>query len=267
MRTRSLVLALAASVALLAPGARASEDNPLMPKRVFKTAIVTYTVSGQFQKGTETRYIDGERMRTEQRFTQSGPVPGGKSKIELVLPDYIYRWDVGATAGQKTKNPQKAVLAKYNALSGPEKEKFRKNAENFADQLQAGLMAQPGMEAKRTTRKILGRECEQLEVAMVKTCLWKAGGNLPLKIDRGALYSSEATGLDLDKKIPEEKFAVPVGVTFTARPEDDQMVERMADMMFNMIQSGEAPKMPALPPEMLKKMQKAPPPKAGAPNP
>ncbi|MCA9772515.1 MAG: hypothetical protein KC466_08900 [Myxococcales bacterium] len=232
--------ALAVSLVAASAALAGYKGHPLVPARDWDRAVITYEVQSEQGNGTEVRYIDGLKMRTEMHLKAAKDAPE-TVHVEISLPDFVYRYQVGQTTGQKVTNPQGPILTRYQALSKEEQKTFTENADKFTSQVFAGL-AGGSEDPKKNTQVVAGQECQIVEMAKLKTCLWRAGGNLPLKTSQGTAYMSEASKIEVGAKVPADLFEVPKGIEFTTDQGTEAMAQQVAGMMFEMIKRGGPPR-------------------------
>jgi len=205
---RTVLIAFAAAILAVPTSPRADER----PKYPFKSAVVTYRISGSIQEGTQTLTIDdhGRKTRTERDTTLT--LMGKKQKESIVEIDdgeSLYRIDLVKKTGEKTQSFSRVAREMVRSMSPAQK----KALEDIGKELAKGH-ATTGEVKQAGKGKVLGRECDVYEAMGMKSWLWN---NLPLKKESPALGNmvQEAVEINLDKPIPPEKFKPPPGVTIT----------------------------------------------------
>ncbi len=183
-------------------------DNPVSD--VFKrygieSGIVEYKMSGS-QTGTETLQFDNYGMREVKHTNTTMEVMGYKtetSTISLFDGEWHYSWDPKTKQGTKMSEKMLFEMAeKYKTKD------FKEIGEKMMESMGAKKLA---------NETFLGKDCEVWEVEMANTKTWNWNG-VTLKTETsmmGITINSEATSIQDDVSIPEDKFAVPTDVTFT----------------------------------------------------
>jgi hypothetical protein len=178
----------------------------------FKTAVITYRISGSLQEGTQTLYISdyGRKTRTERETSLT--IMGQKRKestIEIDDGDYLYRIDLLRKTGEKTPSYNKLAREMVKLMSPEQK----KAMEDLGKELVKGLTGSEELKPEGTG-KVMGRECTIYNVMGVKSWQWN---NLPLKTENPALGNmvQEAVDISIDTPIPSDKFTPPQGIAIT----------------------------------------------------
>ncbi|MCX6338970.1 MAG: hypothetical protein NTX71_03505 [Candidatus Aureabacteria bacterium] len=209
MERDSLFLTATVLIMAIVAAAMAIDNSRAYP---FKSAIITYRISGSIQQGTQTLYIDdhGTKTRTERETTMN--VMGTKRKdssLEIDDGNYHYRIDLMRKTGEKTPSYSKMAEEMVRTMSEDQK----KDMEKLGKELAKGLT---GREAVKPAGKgiVLGKECAVYDLMGVKSWLWN---NLALKIKNPALgnMTQEAVELKVDVPIEPDKFKVPPDVKIT----------------------------------------------------
>ncbi|MEI6634511.1 MAG: hypothetical protein WCP22_11940 [Chlamydiota bacterium] len=202
------ILIIAAAILGVPASPRADER----PKYPFKTAVVTYRISGSIQEGTQVLTIDdyGRKTRTERDTTLT--LMGKKQKESIVEIDdgeSLYRIDLVKKTGEKTPSFSRVAREMVQSMSPAQK----KTLDDIGKELAKGRAA-AGIVKQAGKGKVLGRECDVYEAMGMKSWLWN---NLPLKKESPSLGAmvQEAVEINLDLPIPPEKFKPPLGVTIT----------------------------------------------------
>lgn len=165
---------------------------------------ITYKLSG-FQNGTQTIYFDQWGMREAIYLEYAIEMAGIKQEIKQVIisdGEWIYTVDLIRKLGTKAKNR--------------EYEKIIENA-GTKDLGELGKEILEGMGGKKVgEEEFLGKNCDVWEINSLKTkeWLWK---NIVLKLDlqiTGGAYTLEATDIQENISVAEEKFKVPEDIEF-----------------------------------------------------
>jgi hypothetical protein len=206
MERASLILSATILIVAIGAAATAVDSSRAYP---FKSAIITYRISGSIQQGAQTLYIDdyGKKTRTERETTIT--VMGAKRKdssLEIDDGNYHYRIDLMRKTGEKTPSYSKMAEEMVRTMSEDQKN----DMEKLGKELAKGLT---GKEAVKPAGKgtVLGKECAVYDLMGVKSWLWN---NLALKIKNPALgnMTQEAVELKVDVPIEPDKFKVPPDV-------------------------------------------------------
>lgn len=206
------IILVAAAMALVAPASPRAEDTPRYP---FRSAVITYRISGSIQEGTQVLTIDdhGRRTRTDRTTTLS--LMGRKQKESIVEIDdgeSLYRIDLLKKTGVKTPSPSRIAGEMVRSMSPSQKRAF----EEIGKELAKGHAASG--ELKRSGKgKVLGRECDVYEAMGMKTWLWN---NLSLRKESPSLGNmvQEAVEIRVDEPVPPGRFKPPPGITITESP-------------------------------------------------
>ena len=213
------IILLFAAVALAAPASPRAEERPRYP---FKSAVITYRISGSIQEGTQVLTIDGHGRRTRTDRDTTLSLMGRKQKESIVEIDdgeSFYRLDLVKKTGEKTVSPSKIAGDIVRSMSPDQK----KALEDVGRELAKG-QAVSG-ELKRAGKgKILGRECDIYEAMGMKVWLWNG---LALRKESPSLGSmvQEAVEIRVDEPIPAERFTPPAGVAITEQPRGGRVAE------------------------------------------
>lgn len=173
-----------------------NQDN--YKKYPFKSAIITYAVSGN-TKGQKQLYIDDYGYR-EAAYSQTKMkfmgVEETENKVSILIGSDIVEVDIENNTATKTSNPFAAAYAK----------------EIGKDYIELGENALTTMGFKKTgMESILGKNCTIWE-GMSKLWVWKG---LTLKSETkmmGMTIKEIATNIEIDAKVSQNKFELPVGV-------------------------------------------------------
>lgn len=213
------IVLFAAAMVLAAPASPRAEERPRYP---FKSAVITYRISGSIQEGTQVVTIDdhGRRARTDRDTTLF--LMGRKHKESIVEIDdgeSFYRIDLVKKTGEKSPSPSRIAAEMVRSMSPAQK----KELEKVGRELAKGHTASG--ELKRAGKgKVLGRECDIYEAMGMKTWLWN---NLSLRKESPSLGSmvQEAVEIRVDEPIPPDRFTPPRGVTITDASRDGEGAE------------------------------------------
>lgn len=210
MIMRTAAAATLLSLILITASLSRAADAP--GRYPFKSAVATYTISGEIQNGTEKLYIDdyGKKTRTERDTTMTIMGMTEKEKtLEIDDGEHQYRIDLETKTG--VKMPSVAAMAeKIFANMSPE----QKDAmAQVGKEMVKGLTGDKEMKPVGKD-KVLGRECEIFEVLGSRTWEWK---KLTLKMENTALGNMKqvATALKVDCPIPADTFKPPPGIELT----------------------------------------------------
>ena len=203
-KTLLWITAAACSAALPLSAGSAAKRYP------FKSAIVKYSISGDFQKGTETLYIDdyGARTRTERHVTMT--IMGMTQKDdEIVIDDgaFMYRIDLDKKTGTKTRSISSEVEKAFAQMSPEQKQAMEKIGREMVKGLTGKNEIKPV-----GTGTVLGRECEIYDVMGARSWQWK---KLVLRMESPGMGNMKQVAVELKVNcpIPEDAFRPPDGVT------------------------------------------------------
>ena len=94
---------------LLLPFTSAQADNPWEIKLPFEQATINYSLSGM-ETGSEILYIKDFGRQTARYRTTKASVFGmtmHNKSVEIISPDWIYKYNLEEGTGTKSINPQK----------------------------------------------------------------------------------------------------------------------------------------------------------------
>ncbi len=229
---------------LLLPGLACANSNPWERKLPFKSATISYVLSGS-ETGTETLYIR-EYGKESAKYRKSSISMMGTTtttdSLEIENPDWLYDFDLTARTGVKTVNPQKYMIEEYQKLSAAEKKQLEANIQAM------GLPTSETMGAKieQKATKILGFDCDKVE--MMGTTVYSIHNTgIPLKMEMnmmGMTMKHEATKVD-EGSVDGKHFAPPTGIEVTTDPEADTLARSFAQQTIATLKS----------PDGVKKMQ------------
>jgi len=211
----------------LLPGLASADANPWDRKLPFKSATISYVLSGS-ETGTETLYIR-EYGKESAKYRKSSMNMMGTTtttdSLEIETPDWLYDFDLTARTGVKTVNPQKYMIEEYQKLSAAEKKQLEANIQAM------GLPTSETMGAKieQKATKILGFDCDKVE--MMGTTVYSIHNTgIPLKMEMnmmGMTMKHEATKVD-EGSVDGKHFAPPTGIEVTTDPQADTLARSFA---------------------------------------
>lgn len=226
--------------ALMAAGASAA-DNPWDIRFPFKSATITYDVSGT-ETGSETLYID-EFGKKQARFRKTtGKVmyqQMNTDKAEITTERWFYDIDLAARTGRKTTNPNRYFQLEYEKLSDKEKQVVRKNAEEMGKSVIGGMQGT----VEKNAATLLGYSCDKTTF-MGTTVYTMHDTGIPLKTETDMPgMSHKSVALTFDKgAVDKSVFIPPKNVEITFDKEADAMMQQMAKNMINNLKDPEAAK-------------------------
>ncbi|MDD5555639.1 MAG: hypothetical protein PHN82_00140 [bacterium] len=178
----------------------------------FRSAVVTYRITGSIQEGSETVTIDehGLKRRVERETTMD--LPGGKrrdSTLQIDDGENVYTIDLIRRRGTRAPSYARRAREMVEAMDPGQREAMEEIGRDLARGL--GGIDEIRMEGAGT---VLGRECAIYEVMGVRT--WKWNG-LPLRTENPALGNmvQEAVEISVDVPVPPDRFRPPPGIEFT----------------------------------------------------
>lgn len=236
MKKLALILA---SLIFALPTLAVAGDNPWDKKLPFKTATISYALSGM-QKGTETLYVRNYGKETA-RHTDTSTTMMGMSmvnqELEITTPDWIFSYNITEGSGMKSTNPKKFMIEEFNKLSGSDKKQVRKNAEKMGVSMMEGFNGK----IEKNAMELLGYKCDKVTV-MGSTVYTIHDTEIPLKTDvdmMGMKMSITATSLDKGKVAPKY-FEHPAGIEAVHDQESDAAARSMAKQAMEMLKDPEA---------------------------
>jgi hypothetical protein len=219
-----------------------AEELPWEKKLPFENATIHYTISG-LEQGEEIIYIQkygAEQATYRDSTTKIMGMAVQEKSVEFVDADFIYSYDLQAMEGTKSVNPQKYMSKAYNDLTAEEKKQVLKNAEELGGAFSEGL----GGDVEENAEKILGYECDKINVMGGGATYVIHGTGIPLKTEvnmMGMKMMTVATSVDKGKVDPKF-FAHPQGIEARVDPEADAMAEAMGQQMMTALKDPEAVK-------------------------
>lgn len=176
------------------------------------SAIISYTLSGT-QTGTETLWFDRYGMR-EAKLTQSAiSVAGHVVKTHTLT---ILDGETTTVADLEQKTATKTPTAMLKNLT-----QAAKSQGGDMTDLGAQMMQQMGG-VKTGTGTVAGKPCDIWEMRTLGSKSWVWGG-VTLKSETtlaGQTIIIEATSVQENASVPEEKFKLPADITPTAGAEN-----------------------------------------------
>ena len=175
----------------------------------FKTGIVEYQKLGK-TKGTHIKYIDDYGFKQadyEDTVTKIFGMKNKEKKGTILIGPVVYAIDYKTNTVNKGTNP---VYETY--------------ANNSGDYDKLGREAMTALGYSDTGEKgtVLGNECEIWEGPMGQIWIWK-GLALKTKVNvLGIKVEEVATRIDLNAKVPSDKFEVPKNMKIVDTPQEAQ---------------------------------------------
>lgn len=236
----------------------AGNELPWEMKLPFSSATIEYRVSG-VENGSETLYIrknGKERATYRDTITKMMGMQVRDSSIEFMTPDVIYTYDLQAGDGVKGANPQKYMIEEFGKLSKAEQKKVRANAQKMGASYAQGI----GGKVEEKAVKILGYDCDRIEIMGGAVTYILHGTDIPLKIEvnmMGMKMITEATTVSKGKADPKF-FEHPKGITAVSDPEGEKMARMMSQQVIESLKdptkaqnpAGAAMRMPAMEKDM-----------------
>lgn len=200
---------LAAVAVLAAPAPLRAGEASAYP---FRTAVITYKITGSIQEGTQVLTIDdyGRRTRIDRDTTLT--ILGRKqreSTTEIDDGEWYYRIDRARKTGEKRRSFSKVAGEMVRSMSAEQKNAYAE----LGRELAKGRSASGDL--KRAGKgKVMGRDCDIFEAMGTKTWLWN---NLPLRKESPALGDmvQEAVAIAVDEPIPPGRFIPPKEIAIT----------------------------------------------------
>lgn len=225
---------------LVSHSAVVAEELPWEKKLPFESAAIQYSISG-LEQGTETLYIRDfgkEQATYSDSTTKIMGMAVQEKSVEFVTPDYVYSYDLQASEGTKMTNPQKHMARAYSELSPEEKKQVLKNSETMGGAFTEGM----GGKVQEKAAKILGYDCDKIEIMAGGATFVMHGTNIPLKTEvnmMGMKMITVATSVEVGKVDPKY-FEHPKGIEPMVDPEADAMSEAMSRQVMNAMADPEA---------------------------
>lgn len=217
-----------------------AEELPWEKKLPFESATIHYSISG-LEQGKESLYIRDygkEQVTYSDSTTKIMGMAVQEKSVEFVTPDYVYSYDLQAQEGVKSVNPQKYMAQAYKELTPEEKKQVLKNSETMGAAFTQGM----GGQVQEKAVKILGYDCDKIEVMGGSATYVMHGTGIPLKIEvnmMGMKMTTVATSVDTGK-VDSKFFIHPKGIEARVDPEADAMSEAMSRQVINAMKDPEA---------------------------
>lgn len=245
-------------IGLMPQGVFAASDLPWEKKLPFKKATIEYRVSG-VDSGKETLYIRAhgkERAKYRDTETKMMGMLVKDTSIEFVTPDHIYSYNLQTGDAVKGANPQKYMIEEFDKLSAADKKKVRDNAKKMGATYTQGV----GGRVVEKAKKILGYDCDLVEITGGGATYILHGTDIPLKLEvnmMGMKMITEAISISKGKA-DDRYFEHPEGVVPQEDANSDQMARMMGQQVITMlkdpenakIQPGAAMRMPPMEKDM-----------------
>lgn len=239
MRLIRMVFLLLSLIILVAEISLAKSENPFEEKLPFKTATITYAITGM-ENGTEMLYIDeyGQKRATYHKtMTKMMGMAMENSTIEITDADWVYVFDMVEGTGTKSSNPEKFLQEEFDKLSAAEKEQVMKNR----DLMGAGVMSGMGGQIEKNAMEILGHSCDKASI-MGTTAYSIHNTTIMLKSEAnvmGMKMDVVATAID-EGKVDEKVFSFPEGIEVMHDQQVDMMSQQMAQQTMEWLKDPEA---------------------------
>lgn len=178
----------------------------------FDTAQIEFQMKGD-QEGTAIQYIKGDKIATE---THAKTKAGKIDQLLMTLEGDMYQIDLNQKKGTLVDN---SIYQKLKDMSAEKRMEEIKNS--FLNTGTGDKKFE-----KKGEKEIAGQKCELYENSGAEVCLWNgisiyAGIKIPAaNID----FSVEASKIELNKSIPDEKFKIPEGIEI-----DDQRAKKSSE--------------------------------------
>lgn len=236
MKTLRLFLLLM----MVLPGlAMAAKEDPWDRKLPFESATIKYTLGGM-ENGTETLYIKDYGKRTAKHHQGITSMMGMKMEsdtLELVDPDWVYRYDLQKRTGTKITNPAKYMKEEYNKLTETEKKEVEKNAK----ELSVNFMQGGGGKIEENVTEMFGYKVDRATVMGITSytihqtpiALKTEGSMMGMKIDTAATAVEEG-------KVDDQYFAPPEDIEAVFDQRADDMSRMMARKTMNWLKDPDA---------------------------
>lgn len=233
---------LVAMVGLLPCINTVAGEMPWEKQLPFENATIHYSISG-VEQGEEVIYIRDfgrEQATYSDSTTKIMGMAVTEKSVEFVDPDFVYSYDLQAREGTKSVNPQKYMAEAYANLTAEEKKQVQKNADKMGGALTEGM----GGDVQENAVKILGYNCDKIEIMGGGATYVLHGTGLPLKTEMnmmGMRMITMATSVDTAEVDPQH-FIHPKGIEATLDQEGDAMAQAMAQQVMNTLKDPEASK-------------------------
>ena len=211
----------------LSTTAFADESLPWERQTPFREATIHYEMSGT-QQGTEVLYIkDFGRLRV--KHSQSTMEVLGRTVStrtrEVTTPEWIIRYNLSDTWGEKNTNPARLYQQEYEQLSVGEKKIFAANASKIGP----SLFDNAGSIVQSRSSSMLGFACDQVSFGGFSSSCLLHDTDIPLKAEArvmGVINQLKAVRIDLASPIPDEFFTAPAGIQAGVNEEAEAMLRK-----------------------------------------
>ncbi|MCD6109477.1 hypothetical protein J7J83_01845 [bacterium] len=168
----------------------------------FKTAVIQYELSGGTQ-GDRSVFIRGDQKAVHTFITTPGQE---KNLFELYLGNEKYIANLDKMTAIKAVDTNYDKMLKLN----------KKEQEEYLIKKSLGLKTGVKLPKPITTSMVGGQQCDVYEIANIGTaCMWH-GIALQKEITLDGITNKiVAVKVDVDAKIPAERFELPAGVIVT----------------------------------------------------
>ena len=216
-----------------------AEENPWDVRLPFKSATITYDVSGM-QSGTEILYVDEYGKKKAIFRKTSGTVMFQTietNTVEITTDEWLYKIDLNKKSGTKTVNPAKYFKEEYDKLTHKEQHTVNENAKKMGTSLIAGMQGS----VEKNVATILGYKVDKTTM-MGSTVYIMHGSNIMLKTESQIMgVSSKSVAVELKKKaVPKNVFDLPKGVKITFDKDADTMMRTMVKSMIDRLKDQKA---------------------------
>lgn len=205
----------------------AAEEPLFMEKLPFKSATITYALSG-LQNGTEIRYIAESGKRSAGYIEASTSMMGVSTPVktvEILEGEWLYTYDLVEGTGTKARNPMLYIEEEFAGLSDADKELVRKNRGTIGMNMMAGM----GGKVEENSEELFGFKCDRVGYSGM-TVVSIHGTSIPLRTESnmmGMVVNNIATSLDIGP-VDDKYFAHPAGIEAIHDEEADAMSREMA---------------------------------------
>lgn len=199
MKTRRLI---GGTIAVLFVMTITTASLHAQEKLPFKSAIIEYKISGDYQNGEMEMYFDnyGEKRCIISKIDMTmGDMDTSTHTMMIFSGNDIYNINLAEGTGTKT------------TLSPEQKEQMMQMAQ------QMSIEAMKSRGNMIGTETILGKECEIYDMQGIKMWIWEGIG-LKSETSMMGQYTSEAVGLEVNASIPASQFEPPSDVTISETP-------------------------------------------------
>ncbi len=206
-KTVSLAVISVLAFFCLSMASEASQGPARFP---VKSGHLEYVLSGS-TSGKKSVYFDDYGARYYELLEESTSVAFGKKTVtndsrKLTIRDetYTYSIDLSDLSGTKIKNSELDEMT--SALTqGMSQKDMEKMGKEMLEQMGGKILGK---------EKVLGRECEIVEVMGVKSWLYKQTLSLKSETSMMGMENSEiATVFEENISVPTSRFTVPEGAT------------------------------------------------------